>query len=72
MNLLSKISIGKRMILSYALIFMIISLVGLIGINNLNKLNNALNRMYNNQLTAVDVLHRLNGNSLQMSVYSLH
>jgi len=67
MWIFNKLSVSMRMIISYGIIFIIISIIGVIGINSLNKINDALNNMYNCQLTAIERLHRLNENSLQMN-----
>lgn len=67
MWIFNKLSVSMRMIISYGMIFIIISIIGVIGINSLNKINDALNNMYNCQLTAIERLHRLNENSLQMN-----
>ena len=67
MNFWRKITVGKRLILSYTLLFIIIILVGIIGLKSLNKVNNASSSMYNSDLASIDILHRLNENSLEIN-----
>ena len=67
MGIFNKLNVSIKMRISYGVIFIIISIIGFVGINSLNKLNNALDNMYSNQLTAIERLHRLNENSLQMN-----
>lgn len=67
MNFMRKFSVGKRLIFSYTLLFVIIIMVGIIGLKSLSKVNNASNSMYNTDLVSIDILHRLDENSLQIN-----
>lgn len=67
MKFWSNFKVGKRLIFSYTLLFIIIALVGNIGLRSLNKVNIASNSMYNTDLTSIDILHKLNENSLEMN-----
>ncbi|GEP63443.1 methyl-accepting chemotaxis protein [Clostridium beijerinckii] len=67
MNFGNNFSVGKRLVISYTLLFIIITLVGLIGLKSLSKVNNASDSMYNTDLVSIDVLHRLNANSLEIN-----
>ncbi|EKQ57838.1 MULTISPECIES: methyl-accepting chemotaxis protein [unclassified Clostridium] len=67
MKFWSNFKVGKRLIFSYALLFIIIALLGNIGLKSLNKVNIASNSMYNTDLTSIDILHKLNENSLEVS-----
>ncbi|OCA96404.1 methyl-accepting chemotaxis protein [Clostridium beijerinckii] len=60
-------SVGKRLVISYTLLFIIITSVGVIGLKSLSKVNNASDSMYNTDLVSIDVLHRLNANSLEIN-----
>lgn len=55
------------MVISYTLLFIIITSVGVIGLKSLSKVNNASDSMYNTDLVSIDVLHRLNANSLEIN-----
>ena len=67
MWILNRISVSIKMIISYSVIFIIIATISIIGINSLNKFKGELDNMYNNHLIAIERLHRLNENSLQMN-----
>lgn len=67
MKFWSNFKVGKRLIFSYTLLFVIIALVGNIGLISLNKVNIASNNMYNTDFTSVDILHKLNENSLEVN-----
>lgn len=67
MKFWSNIKVGKRLIISYTLLFMIIALVGNIGLRSLEKVNIASNNMYDTELTSMDILHKLNESSLEIS-----
>ncbi len=59
--------VGKRLTFSYALLFIIIALVGNIGLRSLEKINIASNIMYDTEFTSVDILHKINENSLTIN-----
>ncbi|NRT92316.1 methyl-accepting chemotaxis protein [Clostridium beijerinckii] len=67
MNFGNNFSVGKRLVISYTLLFIIITSVGVIGLKSLSKVNNASDSMYNTDLVSIDVLHRLNANSLEIN-----
>lgn len=67
MNFGNNFSVGKRLVISYTLLFIIITSVGVIGLKSLSKVNNASDSMYNTGLVSIDVLHRLNANSLEIN-----
>lgn len=67
MNFGNNLSVGKRLVISYALLFIIITSVGVIGLKSLSKVNNASDSMYNTDLVSIDILHRLNANSLEIN-----
>ncbi|CUU51061.1 methyl-accepting chemotaxis protein [Clostridium beijerinckii] len=67
MNFGSNFSVGKRLVISYTLLFIMITSVGVIGLKSLSKVNNASDSMYNTDLVSIDVLHRLNANSLEIN-----
>jgi len=67
MKFWSNFKVGKRLIFSYTLLFIIITLVGNTGLRSLNKVNLASNNMYNTDFTSIDILHKLNENSLEMN-----
>ncbi|RII32117.1 methyl-accepting chemotaxis protein [Clostridium chromiireducens] len=67
MKFWSNFSVGKRLIFSYTLLFIIIASVGIIGLKSLSKINNASNDMYDTDLVSTDILHRLNENSLEIN-----
>ncbi|WP_017212291.1 methyl-accepting chemotaxis protein [Clostridium beijerinckii] len=67
MNFGNHFSVGKRLVISYTLLFIIITSVGVIGLKSLSKVNNASDSMYNTDLVSIDVLHRLNANSLEIN-----
>lgn len=67
MNFRNNFSVGKRLVISYTLLFIIITSVGVIGLKSLSKVNNASDSMYNTDLVSIDVLHRLNANSLEIN-----
>jgi len=59
--------VGKRLTFSYALLFIIIALVGNIGLRSLEKINIASNIMYDTEFTSIDILHKINENSLTIN-----
>ncbi|WP_026886763.1 methyl-accepting chemotaxis protein [Clostridium beijerinckii] len=67
MNFGNNLSVGKRLVISYTLLFIIITSVGVIGLKSLSKVNNASDSMYNTDLVSIDILHRLNANSLEIN-----
>ncbi|NRT78673.1 methyl-accepting chemotaxis protein [Clostridium beijerinckii] len=67
MNFGNNFSVGKRLVISYTLLFIIITSVGVIGLKSLSKVNNASDSMYNTDFVSIDVLHRLNANSLEIN-----
>lgn len=67
MNFWSNFRVGKRLFFSYTLLFIIIAFVGSISLKSLSKVNNASNSMYNTDLVSIDILHRLNENSLEIN-----
>ena len=67
MKFWSNFKVGKRLTFSYTLLFIIIALVGTIGLRSLDKVNIASNNMYDTEFTSIDILHKLNENSLEIS-----
>ena len=67
MKFWSNFKVGKRLTFSYTLLFIIIALVGTIGLRSLDEVNIASNNMYDTELTSIDILHKLNENSLEIS-----
>ncbi|AWK50189.1 methyl-accepting chemotaxis protein [Clostridium beijerinckii] len=59
--------VGKRLTFSYALLFVIIALVGSIGLRSLEKVNIASNIMYSTEFASIDILHKINENSLTIN-----
>ncbi|OOM73156.1 methyl-accepting chemotaxis protein [Clostridium sp. BL-8] len=67
MKFFRKFSVGRRLVFSYTLLFIIIILVGIIGLKSLSKVNDDSNSMYEDDLVSIDILHRLDENSLQIN-----